>query len=57
VPLPLDLPGPLPRGAYRIVLGMYDPQTGQRLAFSGGTPADPALDGPNALLLDTITVP
>ena len=36
---------------------MYDPQNGQRLPFTGGTAADVASAGPNALLLDTIQVP
>ena len=57
VPLPLALPGDLPAGAYQVTLGMYDPQNGQRLPFTGGTAADAASAGPNALLLDTITVP
>lgn len=56
VPLPLALPD-APAGDYRVTLGVYDPQTGQRLPFAGGTAADPALDGPSALLIDTIAVP
>ena len=57
VPLPLALPNDLPPGTYQITLGMYDPQNGQRLPFTGGTPADATRAGPNALLLDTITLP
>lgn len=54
VPLPLALPD-MPPGDYRITLGLYDAQTGQRLPFAGGTAADPALDGPHALLLDSFS--
>lgn len=54
VPLPLALPD-LPPGDYRVTLGLYDAQTGQRLPFAGGTAADPALDGPHALLLESFS--
>ena len=47
VPLPADLPG----GAYRLVIGMYDPNGGARLALKAPEPIDPALDGPDALPL------
>jgi hypothetical protein len=57
VPLPLALPEGLPNGAYQVTLGLYDPQTNQRLVLTGGTAADAARAGPNALLLDTITLP
>ena len=57
VPLPMALPGDLPAGAYQVTLGLYNLQNGQRLPFTGGTSADAASAGPNALLLDTITVP
>jgi hypothetical protein len=57
VPLPLPLPDALPAGAYQVTLGMYDPQNGQRLPFTGATAADATSAGPNALLLDTITQP
>lgn len=57
VPLPLALPEPLPGGDYRVTLGVYDPQSGRRLPFAGGVAADPALDGPDALLLDTFRLP
>jgi hypothetical protein len=53
----MALPDDLPAGAYQVTLGMYDPQNGQRLPFDGGTAADAASAGPNALLLDTIKVP
>jgi Dolichyl-phosphate-mannose-protein mannosyltransferase len=57
VPLPLALPVDLPAGAYQVTLGMYDPQNGRRLPFTGGTAADAARAGPDALLLETITLP
>jgi 4-amino-4-deoxy-L-arabinose transferase-like glycosyltransferase len=55
VPLPLPLPDTLPPGTYQVILGLYDSRTGERLAFTGGTPA--ATDGPNALLLDNLSLP
>jgi hypothetical protein len=55
VPLPVALPADLPAGSYRVVAGLYDAR-GARLAPSGGTPADPALAGPHALLLETIDI-
>ncbi len=57
VPLPVALPDGLSEGTYQLTFGLYDVQTGQRLSFTGGIAADPALDGPNALLLDTVTLP
>ena len=38
------------------VAGLYDPATGQRLALTAEGAADPALDGPQALLLTQITL-
>ncbi len=49
----LELPADMPPGAYRLLVGMYEPSTGARLAASAanGTPwAD------DAVLLTTITV-
>ncbi len=57
VPLPLPLRGDLPSGEYRLIMGLYDVITGQRLALTAGTQADPALAGPQALLLDTLLLP
>ncbi len=57
VPLPLALPDGLPAGAYQVTLGMYDLRTGQRLPFAGATAADASRAGPNAVLLDMITLP
>jgi 4-amino-4-deoxy-L-arabinose transferase-like glycosyltransferase len=54
-PLPLAIRPDLPAGQYRLVLGVYDPATGARLPL-GATAALPAsVDGPQALLLETIT--
>jgi 4-amino-4-deoxy-L-arabinose transferase-like glycosyltransferase len=53
--LPVVFPADLPPGSYRVVLGLYD-AGGARLAVSGVAPADPALDGPNAVLVDTLVV-
>jgi hypothetical protein len=52
--LALRLPPDAPPATYKLVLGLYDPTSGQRLSLSGPVPADPALDGPDAVLLDTI---
>jgi hypothetical protein len=56
VPLPVALPDSLPQGEYRVTLGLYDVASGARLPISGGDVADPALDGPNALLIETIGI-
>ena len=52
--LPLRLPPDAPAGTYQLVLGLYDPTSGQRLALTQHPPADPTLDGPGAVLLDSI---
>jgi 4-amino-4-deoxy-L-arabinose transferase-like glycosyltransferase len=57
VPLPLALPSGLPRGEYRLIMGLYDVATEQRPRLSAGAAADPKLDGPSAVLLDTIVLP
>jgi 4-amino-4-deoxy-L-arabinose transferase-like glycosyltransferase len=57
VPLPLPLPADLPKGAYRLVMGLYDSASGQRPPLTEGRAADEALDGPSAVLLDTISLP
>jgi 4-amino-4-deoxy-L-arabinose transferase-like glycosyltransferase len=49
--LPLAVPAEAPPGAYRLVIGMYDPAGGQRLPLAADGPIDPALDGPDALPL------
>ena len=50
IPIPEDLPA----GDYHVVMGLYDPETGQRLPLTPTPPAttaDPALDGEHALIL------
>jgi hypothetical protein len=47
LPLP---PEPLP-GAYRLLIGFYDPQSFQRQPLRNAAPADPALSGSDALEL------
>lgn len=54
--LPLALPADAPAGTYRLVIGLYDPSNGQRLALHAAAPLDPALDGPDALLLTEVRV-
>jgi hypothetical protein len=50
----LQLPPDAPPGAYQVIIGAYTPENGQRLTITEHTPADPALDGPHAIVLDTI---
>ncbi len=57
VPIGLGLPANLPAGHYRLVMGLYDVATNQRVPFTGGTQADPAQAGANALLLEEIPLP
>jgi hypothetical protein len=47
----LSLPSDLPVGMYKLVSGLYDPQSFARLPLSGGPSADPASAGPDALLV------
>lgn len=56
VPIDIALPPDLPPGDYRLTMGLFDPATGARLPLKGGRLADPALAGPDALLLETIVV-
>ena len=48
--LPLGLPAAAPSGLYRLFVGLYDSQTGQRLPLVAQA-SGPALDGADALLL------
>ena len=57
VPLPMALPADLAPGRYQLVMGVYATETGIRLAPRGGTPADPALAGENAILLTSLSLP
>jgi hypothetical protein len=57
VPLPLPLRADLPKGDYRLVIGLYDGASGQRPPLTEGRAADETLDGPSVVLLDTISLP
>ena len=48
--LPLAIPADVPLGKLRLVIGLYDPASGRRLRL-GGDALDPAIDGPDVLLL------
>jgi hypothetical protein len=50
-PLPLALPADAPPGTYRLIIGLYEPESGTRLSLTSPHAADPALSGPHALLL------
>lgn len=54
--LPLTLPEGAPAGPYRIIIGLYDPENGQRLPLTAGNVADPSLAGGDALLLAQVEV-
>lgn len=54
--LPFPMPADLPAGTYRLLVGLYDPATGQRLPLGGAAAADPALSGPDALELLELTI-
>jgi 4-amino-4-deoxy-L-arabinose transferase-like glycosyltransferase len=53
-PLPIQLPPGLPEGTYRVVLGVYHPQTGERLPLTQGAPLPDDLAGPGVLHLTTL---
>lgn len=53
----LPLPEGLPPGAYDLLIGFYQPDTFQRLPLGAGQAADPAIDGPDALLLGRFDLP
>jgi 4-amino-4-deoxy-L-arabinose transferase-like glycosyltransferase len=55
--LPLAALARLPTGSYRLIIGLYDQASGQRLSIGANDALDPALDGPNALLLTQIALP
>jgi len=55
--LPIALPGDLPAGEYRVVLGVYDPGANARLPLTGAESLPPEVDGPDALLLTTLRIP
>jgi 4-amino-4-deoxy-L-arabinose transferase-like glycosyltransferase len=49
--LALPIPAILRPGQYQVLAGLYDPATAARVPLSAGRSADPALGGPDALLL------
>jgi 4-amino-4-deoxy-L-arabinose transferase-like glycosyltransferase len=55
-PFPLKLPPDLPPGRYSVVMGIYT-SDGGRLPLKHGPAAPEALDGPDALLLTTLSLP
>lgn len=56
-PLPLALPAGLaPTADYRVVLGVYDPESGARLPITQGTPLDAAINGTGVVELTTMTL-
>ena len=52
--LPIAIPADAPAGAYRLSIGLYDLANGQRLPLTAADRIDPAIDGPDALLLTQI---
>ncbi len=49
--LPVELPPDMPAGRYRLMIGLYDPASGQRVPLTAAEQLDPTLDGPDALPL------
>jgi 4-amino-4-deoxy-L-arabinose transferase-like glycosyltransferase len=49
--LPIPLPGDAPTGGYRLLLGLYDQATGQRLPLATSAPGGLAAGDANAFLL------
>ena len=50
------IPADAPPGVYRLAIGLYEPPNGPRLPLSAAAALDPAIDGPDALMLDEIEV-
>jgi hypothetical protein len=55
--LPISLPADLPAGQYRVILGVYPGDGGARLQLTEPQALPPDVDGPDALLLTTLTIP
>jgi 4-amino-4-deoxy-L-arabinose transferase-like glycosyltransferase len=54
----LPLPAQAPPGRYQLVVGLYDPASATRLPLGGtDSRADPAVAGPEALLLTSVALP
>jgi 4-amino-4-deoxy-L-arabinose transferase-like glycosyltransferase len=56
-PLPVPLPPVLPAGEYRVVLGVYRPEDGARLALQRGMPLPDGIAGSHAIQLTTLRLP
>lgn len=56
-PITLPLPPDLAPGTYRVVLGVYQSTTSERLAVTGATPLSAAIDGPQVIQLMEWTLP
>jgi hypothetical protein len=54
--LRVTLPPNIPAGRYLLTTGLYDPSSRERLPLSRADAANPALSGPNALLLARVRV-
>ncbi|HEU5098239.1 MAG TPA: glycosyl transferase, partial [Roseiflexaceae bacterium] len=52
--LPIAIPADAPAGVYQLAIGLYDLGTGQRLPLRATEQVDPAIDGPDALMLTQI---
>jgi len=55
-PFPLQLPADLPAGQYRVIMGVYT-LDGGRLPLRSGPAAPADLDGPDTLLVTTLSLP
>ncbi|HET9223238.1 MAG TPA: glycosyltransferase family 39 protein [Roseiflexaceae bacterium] len=54
--LPIVIPPDAPPGPYRLAIGLYEPPSGPRLPLTAVATLDPAIDGPDALLLTEFEV-
>jgi 4-amino-4-deoxy-L-arabinose transferase-like glycosyltransferase len=56
-PFPVPLPADLAPGEYRVVIGLYRPETGRRLPLTQGQALPEAVNGPEVLELTTLQQP
>ncbi len=56
-PMPIGLPGDLPAGVYRVLIGLYTPEDGQRLPLSIGQAVPAQVDGPHAVEVLRLRLP
>jgi 4-amino-4-deoxy-L-arabinose transferase-like glycosyltransferase len=54
--LPLTIPAEAPPGPYQLLIGLYDPASGERLPLVADLPLEPGIGGPNALPLARLFV-